>query len=326
MLTGETDANVINIIGKKTFLNNLAVISKKMGEEERLPLEIINDNLYNFLMISNTTVKFVETTVILSISIPTVGNVAYQHYQIFAIPTREKEKMWLASELAGNILLDKQNNEYMLLSNMELNSCNLMNATAKICSSTAPIYRKPSCEFEALIFKNTSNCKFEEIPKRGYIKHISGGEFIIIPFVSVEIFIVCGNGTSVARRITQESTIIIDDGCSLENDDLRYVVNGEVVENIAISEEPIDHFYSQIGDVLKTVANNYNGTNFFDDSDRMFDNISLELAKLHEFASIQPKHIVVSEDEFGGLALFIIAIVVLICIRCGCSLITRYLP
>lgn len=325
VLTAEIDTNIINIIGRKTFLNNLMMVSKKMRGEERLPLEITDSNLFNLLLISNTTAKFIDTTIVLSIALPTVGNFEYTHYQIFAIPRKVDAKMWLAVDLAENILLNKQNREYMLPSNMELTGCQVINATTKICSLTAPIYRKPICELEMLLFNNTAYCRFEEIAKHGYIKRIDRGEFIISPFMDIEVFIICGNSTSVARRIYREAIVTIDDGCSLENDELRYVVNGETVENIFISEGPVEKFYSQINDVLKTVVHNLNGTNPLENSDQMYDNISLELAKLHEFASIQPKHIVVSEDEFNGLILIMIALVVLVCIRWACSWINQYL-
>lgn len=319
LLSGEVDANIIDIIGKKTLVQNLTAIKAKKRENGLFPYEISEGNIFNILSISNVSVRFAEYDVYISLAIPLVKSHKFKHFQIMPIPKKINNTMIIIDNVAENIIINKETNEYVLLSDLEMNNCKSVEDNLKICTTTKPILSKPSCESEALLHDSSALCKTKQFLENDFINRIADNEFIISPFSDPEINIFCSNGSTSSTTITSESRIILEPGCSLENDEFRYIVEEEIVEDIELEFNIDNVTYISIGDVLTYLIDSTNDTNFVDNTDEYFANISSQLNALLIEAQRRPDRILVSNNGMTTIITLIVFAVV-------CYVIVRMIP
>lgn len=317
LLMGEIDTNIVDLIGREILLDNLTTISHELGEGETLPFSVSNENLFNILMAGNNTVKIHQNTIFILISVPVVEKNIFKHFQILSIPMKMGDNMWTLENIAHHIFINKESNSHILLSNEDIKNCKLIDSNVKICSITNPVMKRSSCEFEALTFNVTTNCKVREMENKNYIYRVNEETFIVIPYTKIELFITCDNNLSQMQTFESDTVIKLNGGCTLENDDLKYSVYDEKTDDVSIMMTNDNESTIQIGDLLGNLVEVSNKTVFFEESEEYFKNITQQLNELFMASKERPKRIVVSHNELGLLVCIIIALISMIGIRIG---------
>lgn len=260
------DTNIIDLIGKEILLNNFTNVAKGLGEGETLPFDVSDENLFNIISASNHSVRFHRSTIYLSISLPIIEKNQFKHSQVTTIPMRMGDDMWTLDKLADHILINKKSGEYMFVSDEDIKNCRVLSQKYKMCSLTSPKLKKSTCEFEAITFNVTKNCRVKRIETKSYIQRININTFIIIPFKPVEVFISCKEKNSRSQIFESDTVIELDGGSVIENEELKYSVNNEVVEDVSIVMVDMNESTIQIGDVIENLVEMSNKTVFFEES------------------------------------------------------------
>lgn len=313
----ERPLNFIDFIGEETFKKNLLTIDKKLGEAEALPINIVNTSALEMLHIVDTSLSMDNTNIYIKISLPIVQQTSFQHFRLIPFPVVVNHSMQVVTDIAQNIFYDVHNNEFFLPTYSDMLDCKKVSTNIKICSSLNPIYKVHSCESAALVFNNTKNCKFTETASHNHLIRLGLDTFMIVPFVDVQVNIMCYNGTSVSQFVSKIKIVQVEPGCMVENDDFRFEIGLSKYENLTV---PIfDDWnieFTNSSDMNFSVFDEYVN---IEASEFEFGNLSEMLLELLSNASRTEKDRKMSQhNEMGLILMLAISLIVFILIRIGC--------
>lgn len=315
----ESTTSVLDLIDDDIFYSNLKNIEMNLGENEKLPFEVSNDTLFDFIRVSDLSITMSADHFHVEVHVPILDDVEYTFYRILPLPFQLDNTMNIFDRVADNIFVNFNDSSYVLVPNHNIRLCKNLNQSTLICPIQSPIYSGPGCEISALLFNNTKNCLLRRIPKRNYVVRVDEHVFFIVPVTQVQVHIHCSNGTQNTFVFYNTQEITVDSGCTLRNEDFEYTIEEEKVQNVTIQLSR-NFSYNLDSSVRIKIGNLTNNTILLEELDTDFNNLTQQLYILYQRANKVPEKIIVSLNEQHLITVILWAVVIFIAAKLCCAI------
>lgn len=220
-------ANHPGLIPPAVFYNELQKIRTKITAQNLdLPLTLNENAISMFYHISTAEARIMEDQLIISFTLPLVNTKEYNLYKATSLPYKVRDNLY--SYIVPQheyVAMDVLKENYLPISNSELDDCIQISEKSIICKLTFPeMYTRSSKSCEIIILRNEKitdecNIRITNLTSEMWIHLKQPNTYVYVFPKKSNVYVQCNNSTVLPSNELEGTGIIqIEPGCKIKTD------------------------------------------------------------------------------------------------------------
>lgn len=272
LLTHDARTNLLDLVPKHQLEEALKEIQTKLDNDEQLPINMNNENIFHIYKAANLKTKLYNGNILLELRIPIITREKLDIFRAIPIPSQFGDKFAALSASSEIFITNKERSKYIPFTELELSSCFILSDNKRICPHSGAILEGEDnvCELALLARpferKLPKTCHIQELPKQNYYINLhSANSYYCVITETLHPQVICKDKIS-PQKLEKSGILQLKKGCYLKdlgttlrphasaNLEIKDIVNPQVILNKTIETNSRERIFNS----SLSFVNNYN--------------------------------------------------------------------